>query len=172
MNAQQTELYKLIRAFASRTADRIDIRGQYIDFKVGAASTFGIAGSIVIYFAAVLFLLQGYSLYFMVGMGSILTLVLMTTCSLGAILLASVSAQIDLNKRTITRYILGFKYQQFHFDQLKQFHLNQQRFLGISGGHTFLLENKANKRMSLITFRNQENKELFRELLPEIIKAF
>lgn len=172
MTDRQSELYRLLKIFSSRTADRMEMRAQLIEFKVGSANTFGISGSIVIYFASLLFVVQGFSLHFMVGMGSRLTLFMMSTAALGAIMLASVSVQIDLNRRTITRYILGFKYQQFHFTDLKQFHLNQQRFLGFSGGHTFLLENKEGKKMSLITFRNAENRELFRELLPEIFKAF
>lgn len=172
MTAQQKELYRLLKAFSSRTADRIDMRSQFMEFKVGSANTFGIIGSIVVYFASVLFLFQGFSLHFMIGMGTKLTLFLMTTAALGAIILASISVQIDLDKRTITRRILVFKYQQFSFDDLKQFHLNQQRFLGLNGGYTFLLENKEGKKMSLITFRDTENRELFRELLPEIFKAF
>ncbi|MEL7341095.1 MAG: hypothetical protein AAGM67_11450 [Bacteroidota bacterium] len=172
MTEPQTQLYFLLRQFVSRTADRLDIRGKLLEFKVGSSTTFGIAASIVTYFVAVLFLLQGFSLHYMTGMGSVWTLVFMTTASLGAIAVVSISARIDLDRRLITRYVLGFKFMEMAFDDLKTIKISRNKLLGFSGGSTFILVDKNDRKMGLITFRKQEQIELFSELLPEVFKAF
>jgi len=172
MTEQQTHLYFLYRQFVTRTADRLDVRGKLLEFKVGSSTTFGIAASIVTYFVAVLFLLQGYSLHYMVGMGSIWTLIFLTTAALGAIAVVSISARIDLDNRMISRYVLGFKIMEIPFDELKAIKVSANKLFGLNGGATFILVDKSDRKMGLVTFRKQEHMELFHELLPEVFKAF
>ncbi|MEL7531410.1 MAG: hypothetical protein AAFN10_08895 [Bacteroidota bacterium] len=172
MTEQQKHLYFLYRQFVTRTADRLDVRGKLLEFKVGSSTTFGIAASVVTYFVAVLFLLQGYSLHYMVGLGSLWTLVFLTTAALGAIAVVSISARIDLDQRTITRYILGFKIMQISFDELKAIKISVNKLFGLNGGATFILVDKNDRKMGLVTFRKQEHMELYNELLPEVFKAF
>ncbi|MFK7925531.1 MAG: hypothetical protein AB8H47_26500 [Bacteroidia bacterium] len=172
MTEQQTQLYFLLRQFVTRTADRLDIEGKLLDFKVGSSTTFGIAASIVTYFVAVLFLLQGFSLYYMLGTGNPWTLLFMTTASLGAIAIVSISARIDLDRRMISRYVLGFKFMEIPFDEVKAIKVSANKMFGLNGGATFILVDKSDRKMGLVTFRKQEHMELFHELLPEVFKAF
>lgn len=172
MTEQQTQLYFLLRQFVTRTADRLDIEGKLVDFKVGSSTTFGIAASIVTYFVAVLFLLQGFSLHYMIGLGNLWTLIFMSTASLGAIAVVSISARIDLDRRMISRYVLGFKIMEIPFDDLKTIKISVNKLFGFNGGATFVLIDKADRKMGLVTFRKQEHMELFHELLPEVFKAF
>ncbi|MEL6843150.1 MAG: hypothetical protein AAFP02_08035, partial [Bacteroidota bacterium] len=96
----------------------------------------------------------------------------MTTASLGAIAVVSVSARIDLDRRVISRYVLGFKFMEMTFDDLKTIKISRNKLLGFNGGSTFILVDKNDRKMGLITFRKQDQIELFQELLPEVFKHF